>query len=919
MTSLYTPIVVYRESQRTVVGRGEYFGLPSVDLVGPPRRLYGDGSPAPPLYESGIDALTVSNIPTPAQLFATLSSGDTWLSQSSRTLQKLSALFLVAEDPQGRLVARRAATLAHQVSLVRHIQRSPDLNRILIADEVGLGKTIEAGLLISGLLAQTPTLRVLYLAPARLVANVHREFRDKLELSFRRWSADGISDAYLPTDNLVVASIHRAVHPNNRDMLTRLPSWDVIVVDECHHLSARGEEGTDANQHYQLIRGLVNRLSENGRLILMSGTPHQGNRVRFENLVSLLRARGESRQEIRGRVVFRTKEDVRDWRGEPLFPKRHVFSPTIVTLGDDYRRWYDAIADLYDTEGQGARARARGWAKGQALQWAASSVQAGLGFLSRLAIRRLQWGLEHTSLGAALAALRPYKGGSPGESIDSVLERMRSEVARQLRQMDIEDMEDLEEDPWRPDERLLESLLDAGTGLLRSPAATAKWETLCTILADAPHEKAVLFAQPVETVTSLVEFLARRFGARPAVIVGGQTDAERDREIGAFREPDGPRFLVSSRAGGEGINLQVARRLIHLDVPWNPMELEQRVGRVHRFGSLQTVLVHSLVVQGTREVDAYRVARDKLRVAFGDLARDPERFETLYSRVMSLIPPQQLEDVLGKAPPGPITGPTEVALGDLIEQGLHRWREFHAEFAQQQSAIAALSPGAAAWEDLATFLREFHDAEAARGFCVPAFEEVNEEVVSRRVEVPALKLDGVVYACADTAGMAARDTDGREAPPLGLNTPSVTSVLRASVSPTKPTGAAWLRPREGGVAAFDASLPGSVMRPFGLAGLLRQTLRLESGNAVERGVELHLFVLPAEGDSTELSSDQRGAVVRTLLTAARIQTPPLASDWPQRLLTFEQEALNRLARPTPDEFRDGIRHAVWPVISCVVL
>ena len=114
----------------------------------------------------------------------------------------------MAEDPQRRLDARQVNTLAHQVSLVRHVLDKPALKRVLIADEVGLGKTVEVGLLIQELLATNPRLRVLYLAPARLVRNVRREFA-RLELPFRQWTASD-RDARLE-DQLVVASIHKAV------------------------------------------------------------------------------------------------------------------------------------------------------------------------------------------------------------------------------------------------------------------------------------------------------------------------------------------------------------------------------------------------------------------------------------------------------------------------------------------------------------------------------------------------------------------------------------------------------------------------------------------------------------------------------------------------------------------------------------
>src|SRR5207248_2147566 len=162
--------------------------------------------------------------------------------------------------------------------------------------------------------------------------------------------------------------------------------------------------------------------------------------------------------------------------------------------------------------------------------------------------------------------------------------------------------------------RGLENLLVEGISLVRE-AGDEKWMLIQKALLDqAGTEKIVLFAQPIETVSALARYLERTTGHKPAIIIGGQSDAERTKEVEAFWRPDGPRYLVSSRAGGEGINLQVARRLIHIDVPWNPMDLEQRVGRVHRFGSRQTILVDTVVVKDSREADAYRIARQKLEL-----------------------------------------------------------------------------------------------------------------------------------------------------------------------------------------------------------------------------------------------------------------------------------------------------------------
>src|SRR5262249_5932974 len=153
----------------------------------------------------------------------------------------------------------------------------------------------------------------------RLVSNVLTEF-DRLRLPFRRWAAQG-ADARL-TDNMVVASIHRAVHKGHFDSFAQSKPWDVIVVDECHHLSAWEQDGGKPSQAYKLVQGLIERQGSSGRVILMSGTPHQGHQTRFENLLNLLKPAGEEASMLAGRVIYRTKDDIRDWDGNPVFPNR---------------------------------------------------------------------------------------------------------------------------------------------------------------------------------------------------------------------------------------------------------------------------------------------------------------------------------------------------------------------------------------------------------------------------------------------------------------------------------------------------------------------------------------------------------------------------------------------------------------------
>ena len=438
-------------SRLAVVRRYEEWGLLSLDLAGPPRRFWADGElPAIPIVDMGIDAERVEVASTPSQLLATLPDGDTWTSLTRRSIARLRAFFLLAEDPQRRLDARQVNTLAHQVSLVRHVLDTPSLRRVLIADEVGLGKTVEVGLLIQELLAANPRFRVLYLAPARLVRNVRRELA-RLELPFRQWTASD-RDARLE-DQLVVASIHKAVHGANSEQVLNSGPWDIVIVDECHHLTDWEPGGGNPRENYRLVRDLLAKLDGDTRVLFLSGTPHQGHQARFENLLQLLRRTGESANDLAGRVIYRTKDDVADWEGRPLFPKRQVNPPILFDAGPLYRSWLRAIHEFYSPYGvldeRDAGKRAAGWRCAQALQWAASSPQAGLGYLVRQAIRA-GWTLQTRNLSAALTALRPYRGGAIDEPVDALLNRIRIDIGLQDESGELEDMEEVD-DPLSPD------------------------------------------------------------------------------------------------------------------------------------------------------------------------------------------------------------------------------------------------------------------------------------------------------------------------------------------------------------------------------------------------------------------------------------------------------------------------------------
>ena len=894
----------------------EEWGLRTLDLVNPPRRFWADQNLLIPAVESGVDANHVRKLATPAQLLAAIPADDNWSAQSRRSIARLQAHFLICEDPQRRMDAREVETLAHQVSLVRHILEAEHLRKVLIADEVGLGKTVEVGLLIKELIEKHPGLRVLYLAPARLVSNVRREFH-RLGLHFRQWTASD-NDAHL-TDHRILASIHRAVHGANFERVTQTAPWDVIVVDECHHLSAWEPGGGDPREAFKLVRELIHRQGPDGRVIFLSGTPHQGNITRFENLLTLLCDSSEKSESLSGRVIYRTKDDIRDWNGNPLFPPRKVNDPTVVDLGPEYRAWIQHIHTFYKPPNNGnnavnARQRAAGWRCAQALQWAASSPHAGLGYLVRQAVRA-GWDLNNQVLKQALAALRPYRLGPSDEPVDQVFARIVREVSPQQQDDDVEDIDDDQDDrSARVPVQGLEDLLNEGMVILRQ-SGDEKWQFIKEKLIDtAGGDKIVLFAQPIETVVAICRFLEKATGRKPALIIGGQSDAERQQQVESFRNPHGPQFLVSSRAGGEGINLQVARRLIHVDVPWNPMDLEQRVGRVHRFGSRRTILVDTVVVKDSREADAYLIARQKLTVIASTLV-EPERFEATFARVMCLVPPEELQAVLIRGSQAPFNQEDQNEIAQMVQKGFRAWKEFHDRFGGQQKQIRQQDPGLAAWEDVGRFMREYTKAHTAEGFKSQRFlvDSNDGECVEEDASVLTLE-DGTSYVCGDTTGAFVCGPDGLVVRQLGLNLKPVTEVLRRLAFPPLRTGAAQLRWNA------DFPVPSQAKgKVFGALVLMRQTVRTDNMMGwIEQGTTLHCFLVEESNPPMPVTDADKAILMRGLFGATIRTKPEPADSLLQYLLTAEAELTNQLRRPSEREIRLGVRHAVTPLLAALV-
>ena len=221
------------------------------------------------------------------------------------------------------------------------------------------------------------------------------------------------------------------------------------------------------------------------------------------------------------------------------------------------------------------------------------------------------------------------------------------------------------------------------------------------------------------------------------------------------------------------------------------MELEQRIGRVHRFGSRRTILVDTLVARDSRETHAYQIARKKL-VDIASALVPSDRFEGLFSR--SLVSPTDLQEILGERPLAPLSDEETRRVSELVSRGFANWRSFHERFSSEERRIQELDPGSASWQDVIDFTRRHLQAEPMAGFEALAFRWADGEAAESSTSADVLKLrDGQVFACGDFAGMPVTGGDGARVDILGLNRKEMCETLRRLAFPPGLTGAAHLR------------------------------------------------------------------------------------------------------------------------------
>jgi SNF2 family DNA or RNA helicase len=454
-------------------------------------------------------------------------------------------------------LVRDMELLEHQIRTAKTVLRR-FRGRALLCDEVGLGKTIEAGLVLDELLLRGLVRSVLVLVPPSLIEQWQGEMRRKFSLELishddpafrqRGTAAWGEFDR-------VIASIHTAKRePHRSAILSR--KWDMVIVDEAHHLRNR------TTQLWRFASELQKQF-----ILLLTATPVQNNLEELFNLVTLLEpgllstARQFQRHFVdrRDKLTPRNVDELHALLSEVMVRNRRS------TVGLQFtRRWArtERLAptqeeqELYDAVAQFVRQHLRS-ARGQ-------------GVLSRMALLSLQMGL-----------------GSSRQAAAGTLERLA------------------EHPTLAAEDR---ATLTQLAGRARQPIPSSKVTRLLQLLEEY-SDKMVIFTQFRATQEMLTEHL-REAGHEVAVFHGGLSRMEKEAAINQFRGP--ARLLLATEAGSEGRNLQFAHAVCNFDLPWNPMKIEQRIGRLSRIGQTQDVHVFNLVAVGTVEAAVLHLLEAKL-------------------------------------------------------------------------------------------------------------------------------------------------------------------------------------------------------------------------------------------------------------------------------------------------------------------
>ena len=606
--------------------------------------------------------------------------------------ERLERLWLALEaeeiplmESAATLTSAKVDLLPHQVTLV-HRMANTRPKRFLIADEVGLGKTIEAALILREVASRGELQRAMIVVPAGLVENWRRELNDVFNLDFEVFGSEGdVTDrktnAFAKHDRLIV-SVDTLKRPTRVKKLLEAPPWDLVVFDEAHHLSVyRNGSRVKKTENFKLAEALRDHCRD---LLLLSATPHQGDHFRFWMLIRLLTPElfesdqdmVENRHRLNAVVIRRTKADACAQDGSSLFARRMVHTEGFNLTENEmafYNSLLEYLRDGYNLAAQqGNKGRGLGFVMAIFQKIAASSFAAIRSTLwRRLLMITVQEAIERDGLldvdgrNRVLEEARqlihdiynlPFDSVGNAQ-VDQILAEVKVDLLKKSKAANafVKSAEShsgteltagSEESAAMlvalavPEERqrIMELLAKFPEG--RETKTTVLINALKQIWAQNPDEKIVIFATYLGTVGAIKSHLDETFPDKVVDVLKGGDHRAKTAAQKRFRQKGGSHVLISTAAGREGINLQFARILFNYDLPWNPMDLEQRIGRIHRYGQQSTAQVYNLVATDTIEGKIFLLLEEKLSdiaYALGKVDEKGQIAEDLRAQVLGQL------------------------------------------------------------------------------------------------------------------------------------------------------------------------------------------------------------------------------------------------------------------------------------------
>ncbi|WP_228276526.1 helicase-related protein [Dechloromonas sp. H13] len=461
--------------------------------------------------------------------------------------------------------------------------------RLLIADDVGIGKTIEAALIVRELLDRGEISRLAVLCPPHLCEQWQRELKQRFHINavvVRNTTANRLERG-LPANQSVfeaypftVVSLDYIKSDRRRDEFQRACP-ECVIVDEAHTCTYSGQ---GKQQRYTLLKGLVENPERH--LIMLTATPHSGDEEAFYNLLGLLNpefkelkdipsdSRRPLREQLANHFVQRRRPDIEEWQDSSVFPERFSTEVTYKLTGE-WGRLFDDVLEYARTlvvraEGQGLLQQRMSW-------WAALALLRCISSSPAAAINALRTRLSGTTLAEGAAEIEAL---TLEEAEEQGRERVLDGQEDNLSTQDIEPGARTEDTEW------LSDLIDRAEGLTGA-AKDPKLKRLIEHLKEltAAGFQPVVFCRYIATAHYVAEQLRTVFRDHLVTPVTGEfSPSEREATVEAMGEAE-QRILVATDCLSEGINLQnLFTAVVHYDLSWNPTRHEQREGRVDRFG-----------------------------------------------------------------------------------------------------------------------------------------------------------------------------------------------------------------------------------------------------------------------------------------------------------------------------------------------